>query len=109
MLRRPPRSTLFPYTTLFRSHLGLLELEVEVEAEAHGVVEDDAPLVELRAVVVELVLAAREGPHVVAVAARVVREEGDRVQPLAGEVIERPDQALPLPVLPSGIAGPSVL
>src|SRR5947209_11242412 len=22
MLRRPPRSTLFPYTTLFRSHLG---------------------------------------------------------------------------------------
>src|SRR5688572_31882043 len=75
MLRRPPRSTLFPYTTLFRSHLGLLELEVEVEAEAHGVVEDDAPLVELRAVVVELVLAAREGPHVVAVAARVVREE----------------------------------
>src|SRR2546429_246183 len=24
MIRRPPRSTLFPYTTLFRSHLGLL-------------------------------------------------------------------------------------
>src|SRR5438034_8182664 len=23
MFRRPPRSTLFPYTTLFRSHLGL--------------------------------------------------------------------------------------
>src|SRR2546422_3485578 len=23
MIRRPPRSTLFPYTTLFRSHLGL--------------------------------------------------------------------------------------
>src|SRR2546430_13601835 len=22
MIRRPPRSTLFPYTTLFRSHLG---------------------------------------------------------------------------------------
>src|SRR5207245_4596703 len=22
MLRRPPRSTLFPYTTLFRSHIG---------------------------------------------------------------------------------------
>src|SRR2546425_7144849 len=30
MIRRPPRSTLFPYTTLFRSHaerLGLRELE----------------------------------------------------------------------------------
>src|SRR5258707_2317033 len=25
MIRRPPRSTLFPYTTLFRSPLGLLE------------------------------------------------------------------------------------
>src|SRR5258708_39014021 len=24
MIRRPPRSTLFPYTTLFRSHIGLL-------------------------------------------------------------------------------------
>src|SRR5436305_9200832 len=23
MIQRPPRSTLFPYTTLFRSHLGL--------------------------------------------------------------------------------------
>src|SRR5256885_16592512 len=24
MIRRPPRSTLFPYTTLFRSHVGVL-------------------------------------------------------------------------------------
>src|SRR3712207_9596498 len=44
MVRRPPRSTLFPYTTLFRSHLdrlalvhravagsGLLERELEVD------------------------------------------------------------------------------
>src|SRR5438093_8651933 len=28
MLRRPPRSTLFPYTTLFRSELGVSELRV---------------------------------------------------------------------------------
>src|SRR5437868_8995268 len=28
MIRRPPRSTLFPYTTLFRSH-------TEIEPEAH--------------------------------------------------------------------------
>src|SRR3712207_9279220 len=27
MIRRPPRSTLFPYTTLFRSHHHLLGLE----------------------------------------------------------------------------------
>src|SRR2546426_12212056 len=26
MIRRPPRSTLFPYTTLFRSQVGLAEL-----------------------------------------------------------------------------------
>src|SRR5258708_30743355 len=25
MIRRPPRSTLFPYTTLFRSHYGALQ------------------------------------------------------------------------------------
>src|SRR3989475_3842597 len=28
MIRRPPRSTLFPYTTLFRSHAGLLGQEL---------------------------------------------------------------------------------
>src|SRR5256884_4000630 len=27
MIRRPPRSTLFPYTTLFRSHQGFLKFE----------------------------------------------------------------------------------
>src|SRR5699024_5714161 len=31
MIRRPPRSTLFPYTTLFRSHQ-----VVDVVADAHG-------------------------------------------------------------------------
>src|SRR2546422_1715392 len=31
MIRRPPRSTLFPYTTLFRSHIG-----VGPEAADHG-------------------------------------------------------------------------
>src|SRR2546427_3904982 len=29
MIRRPPRSTLFPYTTLFRSHFGDDDVEVE--------------------------------------------------------------------------------
>src|SRR3712207_7044962 len=35
MIRRPPRSTLFPYTTLFRSHLDveLGELRLPVGAE----------------------------------------------------------------------------
>src|SRR5256885_12034596 len=35
MIRRPPRSTLFPYTTLFRSHLqdGMVRLEAGVVDE----------------------------------------------------------------------------
>src|SRR5256885_7123500 len=38
MIRRPPRSTLFPYTTLFRSAVGAMggaERQVNVDAEAH--------------------------------------------------------------------------
>src|SRR2546429_7371296 len=31
MIRRPPRSTLFPYTTLFRSKEGLLDVALELE------------------------------------------------------------------------------
>src|SRR2546429_3757215 len=46
MIRRPPRSTLFPYTTLFRSRLGLAGLGVaedeEVERELVGVVRERA-------------------------------------------------------------------
>src|SRR3712207_7331692 len=34
MIRRPPRSTLFPYTTLFRSGRGLGEEAVDEVAEA---------------------------------------------------------------------------
>src|SRR2546430_4643674 len=41
MIRRPPRSTLFPYTTLFRSHGRSCALRVEVEdlpdRHEHGV------------------------------------------------------------------------
>src|SRR2546421_5995942 len=32
MIRRPPRSTLFPYTTLFRSQTNLLALNATIEA-----------------------------------------------------------------------------
>src|SRR5947208_9551349 len=38
MIRRPPRSTLFPYTTLFRSPL-LVTPEVQAELERRGQVE----------------------------------------------------------------------
>src|SRR2546430_17042087 len=35
MIRRPPRSTLFPYTTLFRSYLPAVEM-VFIARGAHG-------------------------------------------------------------------------
>src|SRR2546421_8849446 len=37
MIRRPPRSTLFPYTTLFRSHAHVRGVDVLVRGEAHTV------------------------------------------------------------------------
>src|SRR3712207_8499759 len=36
MIRRPPRSTLFPYTTLFRSDRGKHLLHVNTRADAFG-------------------------------------------------------------------------
>src|SRR2546423_4640864 len=52
MIRRPPRSTLFPYTTLFRSEIGAREASVAVRRPLH------------------------RGPHAVAVAEEdVVRSE----------------------------------
>src|SRR2546430_12835302 len=47
MIRRPPRSTLFPYTTLFRSHV-VPAVDEQTEREAHvheaepelGLIED---------------------------------------------------------------------
>src|SRR3712207_7249560 len=36
MIRRPPRSTLFPYTTLFRSHSDLVVLDTDLEEEYLG-------------------------------------------------------------------------
>src|SRR3712207_8471585 len=36
MIRRPPRSTLFPYTTLFRSDEQAVDDEARLVARAHG-------------------------------------------------------------------------
>src|SRR5438093_8038389 len=40
MIRRPPRSTLFPYTTLFRSFETLRSLYV---SDSHGVAKEGSP------------------------------------------------------------------
>src|SRR3712207_8882642 len=66
MIRRPPRSTLFPYTTLFRS----------------GVCEDDAgTLVSVRGVAPDVVVALR----------RVLRRPAGPLEPrvLLGGVVDR--------------------
>src|SRR2546430_5984437 len=46
MIRRPPRSTLFPYTTLFRSQVYGLQAELEFAGVHPGEIEDfvDEPL-----------------------------------------------------------------
>src|SRR3712207_9315482 len=46
MIRRPPRSTLFPYTTLFRSRAGVFE-EEERDLVARALRLDDRPVREL--------------------------------------------------------------
>src|SRR2546429_1981400 len=47
MIRRPPRSTLFPYTTLFRSGVARdnEELELGVRCMAAGIYDDQGKLV----------------------------------------------------------------
>src|SRR2546430_6082984 len=46
MIRRPPRSTLFPYTTLFRSNANLIAYKLEVsstgDSDFHLVLQDDS-------------------------------------------------------------------
>src|SRR5258707_4424561 len=40
MIRRPPRSTLFPYTTLFRSNSQLIRMEASFNGYAEGIALD---------------------------------------------------------------------
>src|SRR5688572_31784294 len=40
MLRRPPRSTLFPYTTLFRSHAGVHERAAALARDQDRIIPD---------------------------------------------------------------------
>src|SRR3712207_6954783 len=47
MIRRPPRSTLFPYTTLFRSEVGRVH-EHDRRAVVAGLLQEVARLLEVR-------------------------------------------------------------
>src|SRR5690348_17984799 len=55
MIRRPPRSTLFPYTTLFRSKHNQDQQAVALLEQGTKIVPDDPNLLLTRAVVLELV------------------------------------------------------
>src|SRR3712207_9389488 len=67
MIRRPPRSTLFPYTTLFRSRPLLVRDDDELGAVAEAVDEREEPfdvgVVEGGLDLVEDVERARAGQH----------------------------------------------
>src|SRR2546429_5790125 len=69
MIRRPPRSTLFPYTTLFRSEVAnvLAEMKLDVVCLAGGMLHD---VVEDTPTTIERVR-QEFGPEV----ARIVRSE----------------------------------
>src|SRR3712207_7111179 len=76
MIRRPPRSTLFPYTTLFRSRDQQRVVRV-AQGLAHG-------LLQRREVLADLVVELRRGAAVLQVVAagvggdREARRDGDR-------------------------------
>src|SRR3712207_7129699 len=47
MIRRPPRSTLFPYTTLFRSDVGVgVDEDLDVAEVAHALVREQQDAVD---------------------------------------------------------------
>src|SRR2546425_5594063 len=47
MIRRPPRSTLFPYTTLFRSHANLGRLKNNMDWDWEGAEQEYKRAIEL--------------------------------------------------------------
>src|SRR3712207_8172289 len=67
MIRRPPRSTLFPYTTLFRSHLHAEVFAYRIFAgevlSRHRLVNDDGAPVFLRLLLGERATAEHRNPY----------------------------------------------
>src|SRR5438105_11194455 len=84
MTRRPPRSTLFPYTTLFRSgpELVLAGAACQVEPSAPGSMKEEKRLLE-----------GREHPGLKSVAAdmSICREEIERSEEHTSELQSRVD------------------
>src|SRR5256886_13777515 len=99
MIRRPPRSTLFPYTTLFRSLLPRRgRYEQDPRHETHELVDSQRSVVERRgqpeAVVHERLLAgAVSFEHPAELGQRLVRLVDD-AEVIIGEVVEQARGAL---------------
>src|SRR3712207_8379669 len=68
MIRRPPRSTLFPYTTLFRSHDVRIIVEEVADVPGLGLGKSVAPPEDARAGIRTRTYPA--GPEVIVVAVR---------------------------------------
>src|SRR2546422_1205057 len=100
MIRRPPRSTLFPYTTLFRSHqpLTVLLVQVREHLSVRRTAERVAAALEISAqlaVVVDLAVVDHEDVAVLI---------GHRLPPRGGQVDEREPAAHQLAVRVSEVA-----
>src|SRR2546426_5001573 len=81
MIRRPPRSTLFPYTTLFRSRFpGRLGIEVFLQVARGGRAAQRRQ---------RIANEGAEGGGADALALKPVRGHGDHVAPELGSVAER--------------------
>src|SRR3712207_8749762 len=64
MIRRPPRSTLFPYTTLFRSHDGILiGRRLKLPFLVHALFDEDTLKRCEEQLLVQLVFAYRSEEH----------------------------------------------
>src|SRR2546430_13389922 len=79
MIRRPPRSTLFPYTTLFRSHRPDARDFLLAHVQEARAVRRQQPLVQAGAVVVAVQLVA--GEREVCVGVRAVDDRLDAPVP----------------------------
>ena len=83
--------------------LGLLQFEVQKHPLPLGVIKDNFPLVELGAVVIELVVPLDEGPDVVAIAPGIVGKEREHIAAFPGEVIDRADHPFAFSSLPGWV------